>query len=82
MLYPIKNRKYWQKLDKLVSLENQVNALRLHDMLGKQNFHGNLKNLFEPIIETIKDGSQDVLKTLTVNSEEDDKALSNLTAGF
>ena len=46
MLYAIKNNDDLENLNELVSLENQVKAVRLQDKLGKQNFHENLKKKF------------------------------------
>ena len=43
MLYPIKDSQYSKELNELVSLQNQVQAVRLQDKLGKQNFHGDMK---------------------------------------
>ena len=39
MLYSIKDRKDLEILHELVSLQDQVTAVRLQDKLGKQNFH-------------------------------------------
>ena len=49
MLYSIKDREDLENLEELVSLENQVKYLRLQDKLGQQNFHEDMKKLFEPI---------------------------------
>ena len=43
MLYTINNREDLQKLDEAVSLQNQVNEVRLQDMLGDQNYHEDAK---------------------------------------
>ena len=48
MLYSIKNRKNLEKLEELVSLKNQVQEARLQDRLGEQNYHHNVKKLYEP----------------------------------
>ena len=39
MLYANKNNDDLENLNELVSLENQVNVVRLQDKLGKQIFH-------------------------------------------
>ena len=54
MLYSIKNRQDLEKLNVAVSLENQVKVVRLQDKLGEQNFHEDMKNIFEPVIKSIK----------------------------
>ena len=45
MLYPINNREDLQKLDEAVSLQNQVNEVRLQDKLGDQNYHEDAKKI-------------------------------------
>ena len=77
MLYLIKNRKDLEKLNKLISLQSQVKALRLQDNLEKHNFHENVKRVFEPVTKSIKDTSQDVTRTIPETSKVNNKALSN-----
>ena len=55
MLYAIKNNDDLENINELVSLENQVKVDRLQDKLGKQNFHEDMKKIFEPVTEFIKD---------------------------
>ena len=43
MWYPIGNVKHLQKLDEILSLENQVKVVRLQDKLGEQKFHEDTK---------------------------------------
>ena len=49
MLYSIKDRQDLEKLEELASLENQVIVVKLQDKLGKQNFHEDMKKVFEPV---------------------------------
>ena len=49
MLFPIKDREDLEELNELVSLQDQIKAVRLQDKLGKQSFHENLKKVFEPV---------------------------------
>ena len=39
MMCSIKNREELEKLNELVSFQNQVNQVRLQDKLGKQNIY-------------------------------------------
>ena len=64
MLYPIGNVEDLQKLNELVSLENRVKVVRLQDKLGKQNFHEDMKKVFEPVTESLENTSQDITKTI------------------
>ena len=78
MLYPINNREDLQKLDEAVSLQNQVNEVRIQDKLGDQNYHEDAKKLFKPMTDAIKNTSETITKTLTENSINNNKAIENL----
>ena len=78
MLFPINNRKDLQNLNELVSLQNQVNEVRLQDKLGEQNYHEDSKKIFKPMTEAIKSTSEKIIKTLTENSINNNKAIENL----
>ena len=82
MLFPIKNREDLEKLKELATLQNQVKAVKLQDKLGKQNFHENIKKLYEPLTNTIKDVSENITGTLTKNSNNNNKAIENLNEKF
>ena len=74
-MFPIKNRDDLENLNELVSLQNQVKAVRLQDKLGKQNFHEDMKKVFEPVTKSLENTSQDITKTLTENSNNNNKAI-------
>ena len=78
MLYPINNREDLQKLVEAVSLQNQVNEVRLQDKLGDQNYHEDAKKLFKPMTDGIKNTPETIRKTLTENSINNNKAIENL----
>ena len=78
MLYSIKNREDLEKLKELATLQNQVKAVRLQDKLGKQNFHEDMKKLYEPLTDTIKDVSENLTKTISETSIKNTKAISDL----
>ena len=78
MLYSIKDREDLEKLNDLVSLENQVKVVRLQDKLGKQNFHEDMKKVFESVTKSIKDVSDEVTKTMRENSIKNNQAIQNL----
>ena len=65
-------------LNKVFSPNKQVKAVRLQDKLGKQNFHEDMKKVFEPVTDTIKKTSENSTKTLTETSKENNKALEKL----
>ena len=80
MLYPIKNRKDLENIRKLVSLQSQVQALGLQDNLGEQNFHKDMKKVFEPVTNSIKDVSEDLTRTMMMEtSKENKKTLEKLS---
>ena len=45
MLYPIKNIEDLKDLNEAVSLQNQVETVRLQDKLGEQNYHEDAKKI-------------------------------------
>ena len=77
-MYSIKNEEGLENLNELISLQNQVKAARLQDKLGKQNFHENLKKLYEPLTDTIKDVSENLTKAISETSITNNRELENL----
>ena len=78
MLYSIKDREDLEKLEELASLENQVKVVKLQDKLGKQNFHEDMKKVFEPVTKSLESTSQDISKTITETSIKNNQAIENL----
>ena len=78
MLYSMKDRDYFQNLEELVSLESQVEAVRLQHKLGKKKFHEDMKKVAEPVSKSLESISQDITKTITESSIKNNKALENL----
>ena len=62
----------------LVSLNKQVDELGLQDKLGGWTFHENLKKIFELVINTFKNTSENLTKTFTETSIKHNQALENL----
>ena len=54
MLFPIKDREDLEKLNELVSLQDQVKTVRLQDKLGKQIFHEDMKKFLHLLINHLK----------------------------
>ena len=78
MLYSIKDRKDLEELNELTSLQDQVKVVKLQDKLGKQNFHEDMKKVFEPVTKSLENTSENITKTLTENSINNNKAIENL----
>ena len=79
MLYSIKDREDLENLEELVSLQNQVKVVRLQDKLGKQNFHeDDMKKVLERVTNSLKNTSQDKIKTITETSIKNNQAIENL----
>ena len=78
MLFPIENRENLEKLNELVLLQNQVKTVRLQDKLGEQNFHEDMKKVCEPLTNAIINVSENISKTLTESSINNNKAIENL----
>ena len=78
MLYSIKDREDLEKLEDLVSLQNQVKVLKLQDKLGEQNFHEDIKKVFEPVTKSLENTSKNITKTLTETSIKNNLAIENI----
>ena len=78
MLYSIKDREDLDNLNELASLQDQVKVVQLQDKLGKQNFHEDMKKVFEPITKSFENTSEKITKTLTENSMNSNKAIENV----
>ena len=78
MLFPIKDREDFEKLNELILLKDQVQEVRLQDKLGEQNNHGDAKKLFKPMTDEIKNTSEKIAKTITENFINNNKAIENL----
>ena len=78
MLYSIKDREGLETLNELASLQDQVKAVRLQDRLGKQNFHEDMKKVFEPVTKSLENTSQDITKTITETSIKNNQAIEKL----
>ena len=77
MMFPIRNVEDLQNLNEAVSLQNDVKVVRLQDKLGKQNFHEDMTKVFEPLTNTIKKTSENITKSITENSINNNKAIEN-----
>ena len=78
MMFPIRNVEDLQNLNQAISLQNQVIVVRLQDKLCKQNFHEDMEEVFEPLTNTLKKTSENITKTKTENSINNNKAIENL----
>ena len=78
MMFAINNREDLDKLNEAVSLQNEVKVVRLQNKLGEQNFHEDMKKVFEPMTDTLKKTSDNITKTITENSINNNKAIENL----
>ena len=77
-MFAINNREDLDKLNEAVSLQNEVKVIRLQNKLGEQNFHEDMKKVFEPMTDTLKKTSDNITKTITENSINNNKAIENL----
>ena len=82
MLYSIKHREDLENLEELVSLENQVKVVRLQDKLGEQNFHENMKKVFEPVTKSLQNTSEKLTKAISESSKENNLTLENVNNKF
>ena len=78
MLFPIRNVEDLQNLNEAVSLQNQVQEVRLQNKLGDQNYHEDINKFFKPMADELKKTSEKITRTLTENSINKNKAIENL----
>ena len=78
MLYSIKDREDLEKFNELVSLQDQVKVVRLQDKLGKQNFHEDMKKVFEPVTKSLENTSENLTKAITETSIKNNLAIENI----
>ena len=78
MLFPIKDREDLEKLKELVSLQDQVKVVKLQDKLGKQNFHEDMKKVFEPVTKSLENTSENLTKAITETSIKNNQAIENI----
>ena len=60
-MFAINKKEDLGKVEELASLQNRVEVW-LQEKLGKQNFHENMKKVFEPVTDTIKNTSENLTK--------------------
>ena len=78
MIFPIRIIEDLQNLNKAVSLQNEVKVVRLQNKLGEQNFHEDMTKVFEPLTDTLKKTSENITKSITESSINNNKAIENL----
>ena len=78
MLYSIENEDELKDLIELKDLQLEVKQVRLVEEVGKQGYHYDIKEVIEPITNSIKDISEDVTITMVESSKENNKALTTL----
>ena len=78
MLYSIKDREDLENLNELVSIQEQVKVVKLQDKLGKQNFHEDMKKVFEPVTKSLENTSENLTKAITETSIKNNLAIENI----
>ena len=66
----------------MVSLQNQVKVVKLQDKLGEQNFHEDMKKVFEPITKSLENTSENLTKAITETSIKNNLAIENINNSF
>ena len=77
-MFAINNREDLDKLEELASLQDQVKVVKLQDKLGEQNFHEDMKKVFEPVTKSLKNTSKNLTKAITETSIKNNLAIENI----
>ena len=75
MLYSIKNIEDLETLNETISLQKQVQEVRLQNKLGEQNYHEDVKKFVKPMTDEMKNTSEKLTKTITEHSINNNKAM-------
>ena len=81
-MYTIKNRDDLEKLKKLNSLNEKLKEQRLKKKLGRQDFHHNVNELFEPVTKKqthIQESISNQTEKITENQEKSDASRQLIT---
>ena len=78
MTFAINNREDLDKSEELASLQDQVKVVKLQDKLGEQNFHEDMKKVFEPNTKSLKNTSENLTKAITETSIKNNLAIENI----
>ena len=78
MLYSIKDREDLENLEELVSLQDQVKVVKLQVKLGEQNFHEDMKKVFEPVTKSLENTSEKLTNAITDSSIKNNQAIENV----
>ena len=82
MLCAMYNREDLEKLNELVTLQDQVKIDRLQDKLGEQNFHENMRKVFEPVTKSLETTSENLTKAITETSIKNNRAIENINTNL
>ena len=77
-MFAINNREDLDKLEELASLQDQVKVVKLQDKLGEQNFHEDMKKVFEPVTKSLINTSEILSEAITETSNKNNQAIENI----
>ena len=78
MLYSNKDREDLENLNELVSSQDQVKTVRLQDKIGKQNFHEDMKKVFEPVTKSLENTPENLSKAITETSLKNNQTIESI----
>ena len=63
-----KKQRRFRKIRRLGFFTKSSKVVKLQDKLGEQNFHEDMKKVFEPVTKSLKNTSENLTKAITETS--------------
>ena len=79
MIFTPKNFDEYEKINELNETRKQLKAEQLKEKLGKQDFHYDMKEVFEPLEKAIKESDESQTRAITGALTDATKSTTALT---
>ena len=73
-----KRQKRFRKIRRLGFITKSSKVVKLQDKLGEQNFHEDMKKVFEPVTKSLQNISENITNAVTDSSIKNNQAIENV----